>query len=123
MGTAGVEWSAPANKNVGWHDYSGKLGESKNIVLNGHNNIFGAVFRKLYTLIPGDQIVLTAQGQSRIYEVQAVHKLLEKGQPYEVRVKNAEYILPKNEDILTVISCWPENNNTHRIVVVAKPVN
>ncbi len=123
VGAAGVEWSAPPNKNVGWHDYSGKLGESKNIVLNGHNNIFGSVFKKLYTLVPGDQIVLTAQGQSRIYEVQEVHKLLEKGQPYEVRVKNAEYILPKNEDILTVISCWPENNNTHRIVVVAKPVN
>ena len=123
VGTAGVEWGAPPNKNVGWHDYSGKLGEAKNIVLNGHNNIFGSVFRKLYLLLPGDQIQLAGQGQARIYEVVEVHKLLEKGQPYEVRLKNAQYILPKSEDILTVVSCWPETNNTHRIVVVAKPVN
>ena len=123
VGAGAVEWSAPPNKNVGWHDYSGKLGETRNIVLNGHNNIFGSVFRKLYTLLPGDQILISAQGMTRTYEVQDVLKLLEKGQPYEVRVKNAQYILPKNEDILTVISCWPENNNTHRIVIIAKPVN
>ena len=123
VGSAGVEWGAPANKNVGWHDYSGKLGETKNIVLNGHNNIYGSVFRKLYTLQPGDQIELSAQGVARIYEVTQVHKLLEKGQPYEVRLQNAQYILPKNDDILTVVSCWPETNNTHRIVVVAKPMN
>ncbi len=123
VGSAGVEWAAPANKNVGWHDYSGKLGEGKNIVLNGHNNIYGSVFRKLYTLLPNDQIALSAHGVTRLYEVTEVHKLLEKGQPYEVRLQNAQYILPKNEDILTIISCWPETNNTHRIVVVAKPLN
>jgi sortase (surface protein transpeptidase) len=26
------------------------------------------------------------------------------------------------DDRLTIISCWPENNNTHRVVVIARPV-
>jgi sortase A len=59
----------------------------------------------------------------RVYEVQEVLTLLERGVSYEQRVQNAKYIQPKNEDILTLVSCWPETNNTHRVIVIAKPVS
>jgi LPXTG-site transpeptidase (sortase) family protein len=117
-----VEWSAPRNKNVGWHDYSGRLGEGKNIVLNGHNNIFGAVFRKLYTLKAGDEIKLGAGERVVTYKVEQVIKVLERGQSLKVRLKNAEYIKPMNDDRLTIVSCWPETSNSHRIIVIARPV-
>jgi sortase A len=116
-----VEWSAPRNKNVGWHDYSGHLGEGKNIVLNGHNNIFGSVFRKLYTLKPGDEIRLGAGDKVVKYKVEQVLKVLERGQPLKVRLKNAEWIKPMADDRLTLVSCWPETSNSHRIIVVARP--
>jgi sortase A len=121
VGTNAVEWTAPKNRNVGWHDYSGRIGEGKNIVLNGHNNIYGAVFRKLYTLQAGDEIRIGAAGQEVTYIVEEVMILKERGEPLETRIKNAQYIQPMVDDRLTLISCWPENNNTHRVVVIAKP--
>jgi len=122
VGLVAVEWSAPNNKNVGWHDYSGRLGEGKNIVLNGHNNIYGAVFRELYTLKPGDEIRLGAGDRQVTYRVQEVMLLREKGQPLDIRMANAQYIQPMDDDRLTLVSCWPETNNTHRVVVIARPV-
>jgi sortase A len=116
-----VEWAAPKNKNVGWHDYSGRLGEGKNIVLNGHNNIYGGVFRKLYTLKAGDVIRLGSGDKVVNYKVEQVVKVLERGQPLKVRLKNAEYIKPMADDRLTLVSCWPETSNSHRIIVVARP--
>lgn len=121
IGSNAVEWTAPNNKNVGWHDYSGRLGEGKNIVLNGHNNIYGSVFRKLYTLQAGDLVKLSAGNQEVMYRVEEVMILKERGEPLETRIKNAQYIQPMADDRLTIISCWPENNNTHRVVVIAKP--
>ncbi len=122
VGKKGVEWGAPNNKNVGWHDYSGRLGEGKNIVLNGHNNIYGAVFRKLYTLTPGDELRLGAGDRVVTYRVESVTKVLERGQPLSVRLKNAQAIQPALDDRLTIVSCWPETSNTHRIIVIARPV-
>ncbi len=122
VGLLAVEWSAPNNRNVGWHDYSGRLGQGKNIVLNGHNNIHGAVFRKLYTLKPGDEIRLGAGDRQVTYRVEEVKILREKGQPLEVRTANAQYIQAMDDDRLTLVSCWPETNNTHRVIVIARPV-
>lgn len=121
-GNGAVEWTSPNSKNVGWHDYSGRMGEGKNIVLNGHNNIYGAVFRKLYTLKAGDEIRLGAGDLVTAYKVEEVMILAEKGKPLAVRIQNAQYIQPMNDDRLTLISCWPENNNTHRVIVIARPI-
>jgi LPXTG-site transpeptidase (sortase) family protein len=123
VGKNSVEWSSPNKGQVGWHNYSGRLGEAKNIVLNGHNNIQGAVFRKLYTLQAGDLITVSSASYIRVYQVQEVLRLLERGVSYEQRVQNAQYIQPMNDDRLTLISCWPETNNTHRIIVIAKPIS
>lgn len=121
VGQGAVEWSAPKNRNVGWHDYSGRMGEGRNIVLNGHNNIYGAVFRKLYTLQPGDEVRLGAGDAVTTYRVEEVLIVKERGEPLEVRIQNAAYIQPMNDDRLTLVSRWPENNNTHRVIVVARP--
>ena len=122
VGNSSVEWSSPDKGRVGWHNYSGRLGETKNIVMNGHNNIQGSVFRKLYTLQAGDWVTVSSASYIKVYQVQEVMKLLERGVSYEQRVQNAQYIQPMNDDRLTLISCWPETNNTHRIIVIAKPV-
>ena len=39
----------------------------------------------------------------------------------EQRIANARWIGPFDEERLTLVSCWPRNNNTHRIIVVAHP--
>jgi LPXTG-site transpeptidase (sortase) family protein len=123
IGKGVVEWAAPKNRNVGWHDYSGRFGEGANIVLNGHNNIYGGVFRKLYTLQEGDQIRVSAGDVERVYAVVEVRRVLERGQPIAVRMKNAEPIQPMKDDRLTIVSCWPETGNSHRIIVIARPLS
>ena len=119
----GLEWTSPNSKNVGWHNYSGQLGQARNMVMNGHNNIYGSVFRKLYTLKAGDLITISSPSYWRTYVVSEVLILKERGEPYEVLQQNASYISPLvTEDRLTLVSCWPETSNTHRVIVLAKPV-
>jgi sortase A len=36
---------------------------------------------------------------------------------------NARYIQPTPDDRLTLVSCWPRNDNTHRIIVIARPAH
>jgi LPXTG-site transpeptidase (sortase) family protein len=40
-----------------------------------------------------------------------------------VRQANARWIGPFNDERLTLVTCWPYTNNTHRVIVVAKPVD
>ena len=35
--------------------------------------------------------------------------------------KNASFIKPTDDVRLTIVSCWPRDNNTHRLIVIAKP--
>ena len=47
--------------------------------------------------------------------------LPEQDQSIEVRLANATYIRPTEDERLTIVSGWPERGNTHRTVVIALP--
>ena len=49
--------------------------------------------------------------------------LPEKYEQIEVRMNNAQWILPSVDERLTLISCWPYETNTHRVIVVARPLS
>jgi sortase A len=115
------EWDV-AEYAAGWHKNSARLGEPGNIVMSGHNNILGAVFRELDQLKKGNAIILYAGEQQAHYAVDQVVILPEKSASPEQRKENTRWIGPSDDDRLTLVSCWPRNNNTHRIVVVARPV-
>lgn len=115
------EWEV-ANFAAGWHKNSALPGQGGNVVLSGHNNINGAVFRKLYTMKPGDDAYIWASGQRITYRVEEVMILEEKSASLEQRRQNARWIQPYDDDRLTLVSCWPETDNTHRVIVVAKRV-
>ena len=120
-GQTASQWEV-ADFAAGWHKNSALPGQMGNIVLSGHNNIRGAVFRKLYTLQPGDSVNLWAGGQEFDYRVEEVMILEETGASIEQRRENARWIQSFDDERLTLISCWPETSNTHRVVVVARPV-
>jgi sortase (surface protein transpeptidase) len=46
--------------------------------------------------------------------------LPERFQEIDLRMSNAQWILPSEDHRLTLISCWPYESNTHRVIVVAK---
>ena len=116
------EWDV-ADFAAGWHKNSAVPGEEGNIVMSGHNNIKGAVFRQLDRLKRGDEVILFAGGDPFAYVVDEVLILPEKYAALEQRKANAVYIQPSDDDRLTLVSCWPRNDNTHRIVVIARPVD
>jgi len=112
-----------ADNVVGWHKTSSYPGQKGNLVLNGHHNINGEVFRYLVDLEIGDSITVYARGKAYTYAVTEKHILKEKGEPAEVRLENARWISPTSDERLTMVTCWPYTSNTHRLVVVARPIS
>lgn len=111
------------DKAAGWHLNSAVPGQVGNAVISGHNNIGGSVFRKLDRLQPGDEItVQTNVGTEVAYTVAEVKIVPEKYASAAQREANAQAISATTDERLTLITCWPANSNTHRVIVVAYPV-
>jgi len=115
-------WIVPNSFAAGWHVTSALPGKPGNTVLNGHHNIYGEVFRNLEDLEPGDEIVVYAGETPHYYGITERHILKEKYETEEVRRENARFILPTEDERLTLVTCWPYTNNTHRLVIVALPM-
>jgi sortase A len=116
------QWLAPAERAVGWHNTSVGLGAPGNTVMNGHHNIRGEVFRDLYRVEVGATIHVYSGDQLFSYVVVYTDILPERNQPLDVRLANSEWIQPTMDERLTLITCWPYESNTHRVVVVAVPL-
>lgn len=117
------QWQSPDEYAAGWHESSAELGEVGNTVLNGHHNIYGEVFRHLIELNHNDQIGIYSDRYLFTYQVTNKMIFPEKYESLEVRVNNAQWILPSQDERLTLITCWPYESNTHRLIVVAKPLS
>ncbi|MFQ5408903.1 MAG: sortase [Anaerolineales bacterium] len=118
-----VQWQVPDEYAVGWHGLSAGLGEAGNTVLNGHNNVFGEVFRFLDQVVVGDVLNVYSGGQLHAYRVTESLILAERDQPIEVRQENAKWIAPSDDERITLVSCYPYQSNSHRLIVVAQPVD
>jgi sortase A len=111
-----------ADYAAGHHYNSKNPGEGGNIVMAGHNNWRGEVFRYVVDLKPGNLIkVWTLDGKEHHYTVESVNKVLEAGATQAQRLKNAKVMDPTPTEQLTLITCWPYTTFTHRVIVVAKP--
>lgn len=120
-GTLLAVWDV-ADFAAGWHHTSARPGEPENMVIAGHHNMAGEVFRDLVTVPVGSQVSVFAGDVEHRYEVTEVQILAEKGMPLEVRQENGRWIGKTGVEMLTLVTCWPYNNNTHRVVVRALPV-
>jgi LPXTG-site transpeptidase (sortase) family protein len=116
------QWKAPDRFAAGWHTGSAEPGLPGNTVLNGHNNIKGEVFKRLEELSVGDQILVYSFEGIFIYEIANLMILPEKYEQLDTRMNNAQWILPSQDERLTLVTCWPYEGNTHRLIIVARPV-
>lgn len=121
-GTIYYQWQVPRGDEVGWHDTSALLGQTGNTVLNGHNNIYGEVFRDLVELELGDEIIVYDSEKPFVYQVIHQEIMPENGQPLSVRIHNARWIQPTGDERITLVTCWPYTTNSNRLVVIAVPV-
>lgn len=97
-------------KGVGQHLGTPDPGQTGNLVLSAHNDIYGEIFRRLDQLRPGDEVQLYTAGQVFTYIITG-QRIVE---PTEVSVMD-----PTPHPSLTLISCYPYLVDTQRIVVFA----
>lgn len=116
------QWDVPDQRAAGWHTNSAPPGQPGNTVLNGHHNVHGEVFRYLVVLKPGDLVTVESGPQRYHYIVVQTMTLAEQDQPIAARQDNARWILPTEDERVTLITCWPYHANTHRLVVIARPL-
>jgi LPXTG-site transpeptidase (sortase) family protein len=116
------QWLAPDKFAVGWSDTSALLGYPGNSVFDGHHNSFGMVFKDLVNLNIGDEIDIYSGNV--LFQYRVVLKMLvpERMQPMAVRMANARWIAPTTDERITLITCWPANDSTHRVIIVAYPI-
>jgi sortase A len=97
-------------RGVAHHIGSAQPGQNGNMVLAAHNDVYGAIFRDLYKLAPGDEIIVQTNQRAYTYVVTKIEIV----EPTAVEVMS-----PTNHARATLISCYPYGINTHRIVVLA----
>ncbi len=110
-----------ADYAAGWNNDSKVPGQGGNIVIAGHNNIRGEVFRHVVDLEPGDKIILYCGDRAYTYIVESRLLLLEKGASDQERAASARWIGEFPDERLTLVTCWPYTGNTYRVIVIAKP--
>jgi LPXTG-site transpeptidase (sortase) family protein len=116
------QWEAPEQFAAGWHPDSSVLGKVGNIVINGHHNEFGEVFGRLVELREGDLIYVYYKNEKFKFIVANRMILPERWQNSETRLNNARWLAPTDDYRLTLVTCWPKDSNTDRLILVARPV-
>lgn len=110
---------------AGHHINTAYPGEPGNVVLSGHNNIGGSVFRTLCVIgEPGvdfgleDEMILVDESDRRFtYQVNGWQRLAERNASIATRLENAQWMAPTDHAQLTLVTCWPPWSNTHRVIV------
>ena len=97
-------------KGVAQHIDTPNPGEDGNIVLSGHNDVYGEIFRYLDRLNPGDRVILFTSRRQYIYIITGTQMV----EPTKVEV-----MAPTMDARVTLISCHPYLVDIHRIVVSA----
>jgi len=97
-------------KGVAQHIGTPNPGENGNIVLSGHNDVYGEVFRYLDRLNPGDKVILFTNQRQYTYVITGSQMV----EPTAVEV-----MAPTPDARVTLISCHPYLVDIHRIVVSA----
>lgn len=109
---------------VGHHRQSANPGEVSNIVLAGHVGGYGKVFRDLIALEPGADVTLYSDNQQYRYRVRTMLLVDEGNATPEQRAANAQYIAPTDEEVVTLVTCWPDSGPdafNQRVIVQAVP--
>ena len=96
-----IQYLVPEEYAAGFHENSAVLGQVGNTVLSGHHNAYGEVFGKIDELEIGDIINLYSKDVLRQYIVASTMILPEKDEPLEVRLENARWILPSDDERVT----------------------
>jgi len=98
-------------QGIGHRAGSANPGERGNLILSGHNDVYGEPFRDLEKLDAGKDVFVYAGTTSFRYVVKAKRVLI----PTDLSV-----LAPSRNPIVTLITCVPYRVDTHRLVVIGE---
>ena len=101
-------------RGVGHYSQTANPGESGNLVLTGHDDIYGEVFRYLPNLRPGDAVTVYTAAARYQYVIRGSRIVA----PTQISVLD-----PTLGPTLTLITCYPYLIDNQRIVVVGDLVS
>jgi sortase A len=115
-----------AKYTVGHHTGSANPGQRGNMVFAGHSGGRAFPFNDLFYLGAGDQIIVWSNGQQFDYKVQEKLVVNEIGPNVtpEQRRENARYIEPTDDELMTLVTCWPltgPDQFSQRVIIRAAP--
>ncbi len=119
-GQASSQWKV-AEYAAGHHDGTANPGQVGNVVISGHDDYKGEVFKNLHEVKRGDEIHIYTQDREFLYIVQDTVLVMEDGVSDAQKRENARYMDPTPDQTLTLITCFPYGIDDHRLVVIAKP--
>ncbi|MCQ4021733.1 MULTISPECIES: class C sortase [unclassified Ruminococcus] len=90
-------------------------GKSTHSVIVGHTGLSYAMFDGLHNLIAGDEFYITVQNKKLTYRVIDTRKVLPNDTDYTE-------IVP-GKDLVTLVTCYPNGVNSHRLLVQGERVN
>jgi LPXTG-site transpeptidase (sortase) family protein len=105
-----------------FHQTTAYPGNPGNTVINGHRDIFASVFRHLDKVAVGNEIVLYVGKVAYPYSVTETLVVPETFASAKQRAENLRLIGHMPEERLTLITCTPVGLATHRLLIIAKPV-
>lgn len=114
------EWQV-ADFAVGHHAGSANPGQAGNVVLSGHVDYKGEVFRHLHEVNKGDLVTLYTEKGQYIYVVTDLRLVKEEGVSEATKRQNARFMDPTPDATLTMITCYPYGVDDHRFIAIAKP--
>jgi len=106
---------------AGHHQGTANPGQVGNVVISGHDDWKGEVFKNLHNVKRGDEIHVFSAEREFLYIVQDSVTVLEDGATEAQKRDNARYMDPTPDQRLTLITCWPYGVDDHRLIVIAKP--
>ena len=86
-------------------------GQRGNVAIAGHRTTYGAPFRHLDRLVPGDEIVFDTPLGEVVYRVDRP--------PFVVSPDDTRVIAHESRHVLTLTTCHPLNSSRERLVVRA----
>lgn len=95
----------------GFYDEVSRPDQGGNVAIAGHRTTYGAWFRHVDRLEPGDIIRLEYGGREYEYRVEQV---------WAVAANDWSVIAPTEEHVLTLTTCHPPGSNRERLVVRAR---
>ena len=98
-------------QGIGQRVGSANPGERGNLILSGHNDVYGEPFRDLEKIEIGKEIIVYAGAASFRYIVKAKRVVL----PTDLSV-----LASSKDPIITLITCTPYRVDTHRLIVIGE---